>query len=299
MHCLVFVVGDNPEETLEKFCYENYDPKYAEEYDETDYAKKVIAKYGFEKGLAHLICNDEDIVTDEKDIDIKGIHSHCYVLLNKEGTELIRHVTVSNPHGRWDWYSIGGRWDGFLKPTADAMKHEEPGMPMKILHTLVQNIMNKGGVSGEPYVAPFPGRNHLKKKEIDFEAMVEDAALKANTLYDRFEASMTRHGFDLSKRWKPRTEYKNWFKYTNQSVLKAIRADLNDVWDHDQFLTPRDEYVAIARSFAATPKAIVIDGTWYERDDLSMSQAEWVNKVQELLAAVSDEEFITVVDCHY
>ena len=36
-------------------------------------------------------------------------------------------ISTSNPDGKWDWYEIGGRWDGFIKgrkrPSTDTIRN--------------------------------------------------------------------------------------------------------------------------------------------------------------------------------
>ena len=46
-----------------------------------------------------------------------------------ENDNLISHY---NPDSRWDWYSIGGRWSGFL-PLKD---RDEEGNPMKLMQLI-------------------------------------------------------------------------------------------------------------------------------------------------------------------
>jgi hypothetical protein len=72
-----------------------------------------------------------------------------------------------NPNRKWDWYSIGGRWTGFfkLKPGANG-KVGRPG------------LMTKTAAPGYA--------DQCMKKDVDFDAMRDEAGQAAGMCYDFF-----------------------------------------------------------------------------------------------------------------
>lgn len=63
--------------------------------------------------------------------------------------EVLRVVRRTNPNSKWDWYSLGGRWDGFLR--------------------------TKNGKNV----------NHARIGDIDIEALEREAVSGAEERYDR------------------------------------------------------------------------------------------------------------------
>ena len=45
-------------------------------------------------------------------------------------------VTTYNPNSKWDWYSIGGRWDGFIR----LKERDENGDPLRVNQALFKEI---------------------------------------------------------------------------------------------------------------------------------------------------------------
>jgi hypothetical protein len=43
-----------------------------------------------------------------------GKHKYGYAELNEQG-EVVKVIKRTNPNSKWDWYALGGRWNGFLK----------------------------------------------------------------------------------------------------------------------------------------------------------------------------------------
>jgi hypothetical protein len=64
------------------------------------------------------------------------------------------------------------------------------------------------------------------------------------------------------------------------------------------------EYAGKVAAQATRTYAIVKDGKWYAKGEMGWfgcshdEQDDWPNTYSEILNAVSDDEFLTVVDCH-
>ena len=81
-----------------------------------------------------------------------------------------------NPNSQWDWYSVGGRWDGFFKAKEGTISDEED-----------QEFM----VMTPPGVGPLR-LNIITKRNIDFEGMLEETQKEHALAYDNEIARLER-----------------------------------------------------------------------------------------------------------
>lgn len=101
--------------------------------------------------------------------------------------ETYGYYTTFNPEGRWDWYMVGGYWQGFydLKEGVEST-HFLLGSP------------GPGGRSGP--VEALDGRADVaRKRSIDVEGMRLMAGIEASNLYDKYEDA-TR-GIEAPESW--------------------------------------------------------------------------------------------------
>lgn len=79
-----------------------------------DITEKVIEAAGsdsLEAGLSYYGLEDRT-VKNESDVNLSGAHKYGYAVV-RDG-KLIKAVDRTNPNNHWDWWTIGGRWSGFL-----------------------------------------------------------------------------------------------------------------------------------------------------------------------------------------
>lgn len=104
-----------------------------------------------------------DLKTDEEMYEFYQEYSDSD--FDEKGNEL----SVYNPNSRWDWYEIGGRWDGFFK-----LKNGETANVAKISDVVWEGTPEDKAVAREfweQYIEgkkPFPGEKPVKayhKKE--------------------------------------------------------------------------------------------------------------------------------------
>lgn len=94
--------------------------------------------------------------------------------------------TTSNPDGRWDWYSIGGRWQGFytLKDGTDSEAC----------------LLGECGAFGGDPAEALAGRADVARKEIiDIEGMRLMAGIEASALCDKYDAAT--QGIEAPESW--------------------------------------------------------------------------------------------------
>jgi hypothetical protein len=233
---------------------------------------------------------------------------------NEEGVWC--NYTTYNEKSKWDWYSLGGRWSSFfkLKPGAKG-SFGRPG------------VMSSNDVQKKGYA------DQALKKDIDFEAMRDEAGKSAGETWDAVHKALdkTKELTGVTIQWSTLidaniTESMSFEErqakakelretYGNQPRVMAFRAFANSKegqkiigWDDslEDYEIPREQFVQNARNRACTTFAILKDGEWYEKGKMGwfgmstdkMTQQEWNTKLQELIDSVPDDTLFSLYDLH-
>lgn len=218
-----------------------------------------------------------------------------------------------NPHSKWDWWEMGGRWRGYFKLKA---------------HAREMAVVGRAGVHDNE---PRHDTDEARKGDIDIEWMRAEEGRKAGELWDQVHEVIK--GMPEALRWDPHyvglltladagegeyTAEQAREEYWSQPAQKAIK-DWNETFDRDErplgwfeipdaadFQMPREEYVQLARESALAPYAYVINGEWHApgkmgwfsstetRADLIRFRREF----NELLDSLPDDTLMTLVDLH-
>ena len=199
--------------------------------------------------------------------DDESIHA-AYVELwkedekcDEEGNEL----TTDNPKSKWDWYSLGGRWGGTLKlkEGAEIIKDSEP--------SLIYPSYIQGGYT-----------DFAQVKDIDFSPNKE-----AKKHAERF--------WDINVLGKP---------IESEEEKKEYWTPYNKKYYKDQYGSKK-EYVRC--QIELMTYAFIYEDKWYEPGEMGWfgcsdatkdSYKEYRKIFREVLAKLSPEDYIAVVDCH-
>lgn len=282
-HYTCMVIGEDPEEQLSPFD-ENLDtPRYVkftkdeaiakgrqdiENYKNGTYAEYLADPEKYSEGITNeghlnylknefpkkLEWSDEEVFQDfvkyEDDVDEDGnIYSEY------------------NPNSKWDWYVLGGRWTGMLKLKSGT--HGATGEP-----GLMTKMTDTGWV------------DQARKKDIDFEGMMEHEFEKRSKIYDNFLENWN----DLEKRKTIHPYFEYGIKGKNEG---------------DEFIPEtKEEY--LHRQVPFSTFAVLKDGKWYEKGEMgwwaSVSNEkdleEWIKQFNELLNSLDDNTLISIYDCH-
>jgi hypothetical protein len=258
------------------------------------------------------------IVPYGKKPDLAGKHKYGYTLVTKVG-EVIKTVSRTNPEAQWDWYQIGGRWNGFFKMKPEAANAGVQGTP------------SWGSEPTEPGHA-----DQARKGEIDIEGMRSVAGDKAGAKHDLFHDILAKNpgyvSFDaildaaLAEAGLPKEEPDDESEltadlrekvvdaarkeYRAQPTEKALMAveDFRCMWEGygDLLTQTREQYVQAARDRAFTTFAVLENGNWHEKGKMGWfacvsnekEQSEWNGQFNALIDSLSDDALLTVVDCH-
>ncbi len=267
MHFTVLVVSDNVEKALAPF----------QENNMGDCPKKYMTFYPID--LA-----DEGYKTIADAID-DGYAEH-------EG----KAGYWDNPNSRWDWYVLGGRWQGMLRV-------KKAGMGIK----------GRSGIMSAPNTEPLSVDSALMS-ELDLEGMYIEAAGKAGTMYDTamniFGELPPNKSYEEILRETAETHSENLaktdlrslarIKYREQPRLVALdtarEADPNLYLNADEFLITKEEYITNAKNNVLHTQAILKDGEWHDGD--SMDEKEFSELKKNILKELKPDARISIIDCH-
>lgn len=308
-HYTVLVVGKNPEEQLapyHEFECTGQDDQYVIDVDVTEEYQKE-----FEDQTASAIEDGETpetveefveswygrkAVTSEEEIDRDEEHKYGYVLV-KDG-KIVKAIRRTNPNAKWDWYVLGGRWNGYFK-----LKELDGSYPKH----KVGNPSFMGAAAGVGFA------DSVLKKYIDVDGMRKNAENKAREKY-RKAIAIIGH-LPVNRPWSEIGEEYNYSDkareiYHSQPRVAAWNAD-NSVRETfgffsspDDFNVSEEEYVKDAGNNALATFAVVMDGKWYEKGKMgwwamvSDKKANWAEEFTKLFDSIPDNTLVSVYDCH-
>lgn len=220
-----------------------------------------------------------------------------YIILSQDGT-LKQAIDRTNPNAKWDWWTVGGRWSGFLTPKKGS--EFEKGAP---------------GLMGSE--ANSDGADVIRKGDVDFESMRNDAGFLAGAEWDKVRSIVgdTISEFVTWEKFRDEIHKGNIDRardaYHSQKAILAIReaakTDRALMWvDVAEFLESREKHVEQARNNATCTFAFVKDGQWVERGEMGWfacvsnetDKSEWAAAFSKMLDELPDSSWLTVVDCH-
>ena len=121
-HFTVMVIGENPEEQLIPF-EEVYDDDGSELVKDVDYLEKEKGYYErdfkgryptFEDYIKNFCCHEYTIVSCGETISEEDKRKRNGWGRYDENGKIVELYLRKNPNAKWDWYSLGGRWSGYL-----------------------------------------------------------------------------------------------------------------------------------------------------------------------------------------
>lgn len=249
-----------------------------------------------------------DYTLDEEGRQKDSNHKYGYTLVDEQGN-VIKTIDRTNPNKKWDWYQVGGRWNGYfkLKP-----------MAMGVVGAPGLQTMNSDYVP----VDEATRADILMKGDIDVDAMRDEAAEEAAKNYDLFlsvtadtPVAMTwqqcqerNQTGEFRSNGEPKVDWAAAREqYHAQPMVKALASNRETMWfELERFLVSREQYIQTARDGALTTFAVVKDGKWYERGEMGWwgivhnesDRADWNRRFSELIDSLPDDTMLTVVDCH-
>ena len=222
-----------------------------------------------------------------EDPDLEGEHKYGWCRVDEDGN-LIESCDRTNPNAQWDWYVVGGRWDGML-------------------------LLKDGSKSNSAMIEDI--------EDIDFEAQAT-----ADEVAARAEFFAWRECFDPARLWPPKDPPRSWREvyaeggnmaemrkaYGEQPAIRAAKQHplFKGRWSLDpvtEFGFDERDYVEKTRLRTLIPYALVHEGKWAAKGSMgwwgtssgeSEDPLEWPKTVCAMLHSLPEGTRVTVVDCH-
>lgn len=186
-HFTVLVVGENPEAQLapyHEFECTGRDDQYVIDVDVTEEYQKEFEEQtatAIEEGETPESAEDfvdswygTKVVFDESEIDRDGKHKYGYVLV-KDG-KIAKAIRRTNPNAKWDWYQLGGRWNGYFKLktqkflASNNVVFNELGFSQGEVENLLDMFENDP-VKFEKVTSKYKGKSQLIRESIQKESV--------------------------------------------------------------------------------------------------------------------------------
>lgn len=229
----------------------------------------------------------------------------------------------TNPNKKWDWWQIGGRFNGKFQPHYDPDKDPANRETCwlcvgtgKRRDMVCDNGCN--GCQGTGVMTKWPTKwkqvgNVAQIKDIPLEALRNIAERKALDDYDQAHAIIA--GRPIPSWDEIRENHKGKIDaareaYWADPVIKDLQAAKMGEWDMGELLdrvrVTRPEAAHRARLRAVQTFAVVKDGKWHDRGEMGWwgvvhdekDRGDWDTEFSALLDNLPPETWLAVVDCH-
>jgi hypothetical protein len=305
-HFAVLVIGDNVERQMapyHEFECTGVDDQYVQNIDRLAEARAEFGQHGGE--YASLAVFIEEWYGAKKigagdSPDLSGPHKFGWLRVDANGNAL-EYIDRTNPHKKWDYWRIGGRWGDFF-----VLKQGAKGERSTLAWERTFNHDDRVLLAERRAEEQESGRQHAdqaRKGDVDWEAMAAERMRDAGRSYDEFLTK--EHGRPLSS-WLHGIEFRpeidaTWRACTTNEERDAWRAarTLAD-------LETRDEFMHRKARRAGVVSVIVRGGEWVTQGEHgwfgSFSEAvtdkEWEELYWGMIASLPDDTMLTIVDCH-
>lgn len=251
-----------------------------------------------------------------------------YIVQNEAG-EIVKVVNRTNPNSHWDWYQVGGRWSGLLKlkPGASGVTGDGGVFGNRAAPGHADSV-RKGDIDFDGMRADLEAEAAVRfdkiralldqcEGEADYQSWdkiwAQYMPINEKGDYDSTQVPALPGGSDAARAAYHAQRLNLTWREVVQKVSAEAKArgeepDYNlGFIEFDQYVgVPREQYVTQQGLTAGVTYAVVKDGQWYQRGEMGwwgMSSNEkdkdqWNQEFAALVSGLSDDELLTVVDCH-
>jgi len=310
-HFTVLVIGENPEGQLEPFDESLEAPEYQRELvseSEIESFLKTYQNYDLARSWAKITEAEAEAnkLLSFDELYVKYGEDWNGNQWRKNSDGVWAEFSTYNPKSKWDWYQLGGRWNGFLKLKEGA--EGEVGDFSLVSSTRV----DEGWC------------DQALKKNIDFDGMRDKAEKEARELYNEVLVAFGGVIPKVEIKWEdvidPNNPLYNTLEwdarrnvYHEQPVMVRVKkiAELNretlgHFFNINDFDCTLEEYVQEARDNATSTFAVLKDGVWYERGEMGWwacvsnekNKGEWNQECSKLIDELPEDTLLSIYDCH-
>lgn len=224
-----------------------------------------------------------------------------YVHVDIDG-RVIRAVDRTNPNARWDWWVLGGRYSGRLRPKKGREESAQTGKRSWTNEAETIVGVDSCQICDLDLEAMQAQRSGERRNWID--EIVTKSELSRGDVDRAIKAKAAFHAEWLTlAEPRPRgAEYTEWMKAKGELGEVCAKASAA-VWElPDVGALTVEEWIHAAP--AITSFAVVKDGQWYEEGKMGWwavvhdEKPDWDQKFIELFASLRPDQYVSVVDCH-
>lgn len=307
-HYCMLVVGDNVDAQLapyqennmgdcprEYLVFEDKEETTREEYNTTKAAAVKMPDGTYKSQYDYCFKKDSNFKTiypegsELVDIEVNILYptfenyaEHHHEFTKDE--EMGKYGYWHNPNSKWDYYVIGGRWNGLFISKLDGNSYSS---------------MRKGDIDWEAMKA-------AKKKGYE-QTYDEWVNYNYNSPEDRQRYAgiygILNEKSLLLEKWKT---IKNDSSLSIDQKCKVLRAIKDYAESESEFVPETKEEYAERLSSEFNTFGYLVNGNWFEKGKMGwwgmvrneIGVDEWALKFKEFLDSINDNERLTIVDCH-
>lgn len=319
-HFTVLVIGENPEAQLEPYS-ENLETEEYIHHKVSEEEKKEFISYYLNKEnnqlyFPFLVLFDE---LYQKYGESWNNNAWRY---EKDGS--LNEYSCYNPNSKWDWHTLGGRWQGFFKLKKDINCIYSDISSEEILD-LIQ-LYRFNFESYEKQIKNYPAyidtfiedqsedffTDSALKKDIDFEFKINKNRIKAEKEYNVFKKYFSNIKNHRNFSEYSRTERELYLNQDSVNLLNKLRKtaaeeEINILYRinlDELFNISEEKYIKKAEDTAFQTFAVLKDGKWYEKGKIgyfacvSGENENWDEIFLELFNSTGENELLSLYDCH-
>lgn len=289
-HFTVMVIGKEPEKQLQPY----------HEYECTGIKDEYVKFVEAGETREELRAEYEEVKEEYSYKSFEEFLRDYYGYQEKDG----KVGRYTNPNAKWDWYQLGGRWNGFFKLKS-----------------------NRTGKAGSPGIMRSPAKrgyaDQCLKGDIDIEGMYMETYDEA---FEHYGKVLEVFGGEIPKLdyfWEDLIQGENVNydeareKYHNQPAMlqfKELKIKYKDdkekdflMWlDFADYQCTQIEYAERAARTTFQTFAFIKDGKWYEQGEMGWwgcvsnekDPDEWNKQFMDMFKALPDDTLISIMDCH-
>lgn len=286
-HFTVLVIGENPEDQLAPY----------REYECTGVKDEYVKFVEPYESIEDLEKEYEECKEDYSYRRFSDFMEEYHGYEQKDG----KWGRWTNPNAKCDWYKLGGRWTGFFK-----LKKGTSGTTGSFISCSSGKLVTSVAESGYADAA--------LKKDIDFDAMRQEAKKKAIAHFDKVAELCGGTIPKIEKTWKQiREEHEDIEaareEYHEQGSVKTFKKANKITYLADtleDYQCTRKEWGEKAEKNAILTFAIIKNGEWYECSNMDLwgmalggkDKGEWGRQFHDMLDSLPDDTLLSVYDCH-
>lgn len=244
-------------------------------------------------------------------------HGHYFAILNDETYEIEQIINYEGPR-KWDWYVIGGRWRWFfpiktLERLSFYRYSDSVNLEAQEEQFRLQSLLQKLNLAEEKENEKrHDNLDSAFIKDIDFNKMREEGRKIGYNHWDNFHKALADRPLKTFTEWlkECNNDYQAaQLKYRNDPAAKDI--DALGLWlteeDIQHFLTmSREAYGDFQAKQAICTYAALFNEKWEEREGWELGRGffdnftrdQWAEHLEQLIASVSPETRLTLIDYH-